>query len=178
LESDLNAASELHVVSEEVSTVSIDKIENEIIFMEEKNSDCVQSNLKIESNKKTESNYILSKEEFIDNDFDEEIIFSESNIEICNQAIEIDIAEKSMLQSITKVQSAPVCCVDFLVSNEFKLKSTKEVVFANGTIGDVMHMSTFVFEKSQYDFSARTHLGRRIWNPGIFIRNCGGFFSF
>jgi len=96
LESDLNAASELHVVSEEVSSASIDKIENEIRFMEEKNGEEKNSEF-VQSNLKTESNYILNKEEFMDNDFDEEAIFSESNIEICNQAIDVNIAEKSIL---------------------------------------------------------------------------------
>jgi len=80
-ESNLNAAMELHVVTDKVANASIYKIENKIIFIEEKNSDCVQSNTEIESN------HISNKEEFIDNDFDEEGIFSESNIENCNQAI-------------------------------------------------------------------------------------------
>jgi len=158
------------VIAEEVSSASIEKVENETIFVEEKKINCVQSNLKIESK------YILINEELIDNDFDEEIVFSESIIEICNQAIDIDIAEKFILQNVINVKLGSVMDELFSISNEFKLKSTKEVVFANGTIGDVMRMSTFVFEKSQYDFSARIHLGRRIWNPGIFIRSCCGFF--
>jgi len=113
--------------------------------------------IKIESN-----NY-----NFMDNDFDEEIIFSESDNHDCNQAIELTIAEQNILQEYTIVKLAPECGEEFFMSTEYKLFCTKLVVVANGTMYVLKLMSLLFFEKSVIDFSTSIKSGRRVWNPGI-----------
>jgi len=100
----------------------------------------------------------------MNNDLDEEIIFSESDNHNCNQAITLTIAEQNILQEYINVKSAPECGEE---STKHKLCSTKLVVVANVTIGVLKLMSILFFEKSELDFSTSISAGRRIWNPGI-----------
>jgi len=63
------------------------------------------------------------------------------------------------LQTLTKVQSAPVCGVEFLMTSDF--------------IVEIMPKGYLKMACASILLSS-IHLGRRIWNPGIFIRSCGG----
>jgi len=141
------------VVTEKVASASFNKIDEEIL----------PEHMEILPDTKTETNNYI----YIDNDFDEEVIFSESDNHDCNQATTLAIAEQIILQEVINVKSAPECGEVFFMSTKHKLFSIKLVVIANGTTKVVKLMPILIFEKSELDYSSSINSGRRIWNPGI-----------